>query len=299
MTRILLTGATGQVGLESQRLLATRTFEVLAPARGELDLETPETLRDQVVRLRPDAIINCAAFTAVDAAETSATPAFRINADAPGALAEAARELDAPLVHISTDYVFDGDKSCAYVETDPVHPLGVYGRSKAEGEARVLAAGARSAILRTSWVFSPHRGNFVKTMLRLGETREEIGVVDDQWGKPTAAADIAEAALALAVRLMAADPASSGVFHYAGAGEACWADFAEAIFEGASRRGRPQTRVRRIPTSEFPTPTRRPANSRLDTSRIETLGVKVRPWREALEICLNELLGPPTLRTAR
>jgi dTDP-4-dehydrorhamnose reductase len=175
------------------------------------------------------------------------------------------------------------------VETDPIAPLGAYGRTKAEGEALVAASGARAAILRTSWVYSPFGANFVKTMLRLAESRDEVGVVADQLGRPTAAADLAEAVLAMGGRLLADDAAAQGVFHYAGEGEASWADFAEAVFDASARRGGPRPRVRPITTAEFPTPARRPVNSRLDTAKIEGLGVRPRPWREALETCLDRL----------
>lgn len=297
MTRLLLTGASGQTGRECLRLAPARGFDLLTPSRSELDLEVPDLSGEQLMRLAPDAVLNCAAFTAVDAAEGEPERAFRINADAPRALGEAARRLGVPMVHISTDYVFDGTKTGAYVETDPIAPLGVYGRSKAEGEAGLLASGARAAIVRTSWVYSPHRSNFVKTMLRLAETREEIGVVDDQWGRPTSAADLADASLGLVTRLLSGEDLASGIFHYAGAGDTCWAGFAEAVFEGSAQRGGPLARVRRIPTSEYPTPARRPANSRLDTSKIEAIGIGVRPWRDQLATCLDELVGPPSIRT--
>jgi len=297
MTRLLLTGASGQTGRECLRLAPVRGFDLLTPSRSELDLEVPDLIGEQLMRLAPDAVLNCAAFTAVDAAEGEPERAFHINAEAPRALGEAVRRLGIPMVHISTDYVFDGTKTGAYVETDPIAPLGVYGRSKAEGEAGLLASGARAAIVRTSWVYSPHRSNFVKTMLRLAETREEIGVVDDQWGRPTSAADLADASLSLVTRLLSGDDLASGVFHYAGAGYISWAGFAKAIFEGSAQRGGPVARVRRIPTSEYPTPSRRPANSRLDTSKIEAIGIGVRPWRDQLAICLDELLGSPSIRT--
>jgi dTDP-4-dehydrorhamnose reductase len=244
----------------------------------------------EVVRARrPDLVLIAAAYTAVDRAESEEETARLVNADAPGAIARACAETGAGLLHVSTDYVFDGAKPEPYVEEDPIAPASAYGRTKAEGEAAIRASGARAAIVRTSWVYSPFGANFVKTMLRLAESREEVGVVADQLGRPTAAADLAAALLELGLRMTRRDIAAEGLFHYAGAGDATWADFAEAVFAASAGRGGKQPRVRRIPTAEFPTPARRPANSRLDTAKIEGLGVRPRPWREALEICLDRL----------
>ncbi len=237
-------------------------------------------------------MINAAAYTAVDKAESEPDAAMALNRDGPAALARACADLDIPLVHISTDYVFDGTKPAPYVETDPKAPISVYGRSKSEGEDQIAASGARSAVIRTAGVYSSHGTNFLRTMLRLAETRDEIGVVADQVGRPTWAKDLAEASLAVAVRALDRDPAALGVFHYAGAGDASWADFAEAIFTNARARGAKAARVRRITTAEFPTPTKRPANSRLDTSKIEhELGLVPRDWRDACTLCLDDLLG--------
>jgi dTDP-4-dehydrorhamnose reductase len=228
----------------------------------------------------------------VDKAESEPDLAFALNRDAPAAMAEAARALGAALVHVSTDYVFNGEGERPYREDDPKAPLGTYGRSKSEGEDAVMRTGARAAIVRTSWVFSPHRANFVKTMLRLGETRDEVGVVADQHGRPTAARDLADACVHMGERLLKGEDAARGVFHFANAEDASWADFADAIFAGAARRGRKTVRVKRISTAEFPTPAKRPANSRLDTAKISALrGAEPRPWRAALEDCLDDLLA--------
>jgi dTDP-4-dehydrorhamnose reductase len=291
MPRILIVGANGQLGAELKRAPAPDGWTLLPAGRDDLDLARAGAVRRSIEALRPDAIINAAAYTAVDKAESEPELAFAVNRDGAAALAQAAAALSAPLVHVSTDYVFAGDKPAPYVETDPKAPLGVYGRSKSEGEDAVLAAHPRAAVLRTSWVYSPHRANFVKTMLRLGESRDEVGVVADQVGRPTAAADLAAACLAVTEKLIAGEPAAAGVFHYAGAGDASWADFAEAIFAEAEKRGRKPVRVKRITTADYTTPAKRPANSRLDTAKIETaLGVRPRPWKEALEDCIAELL---------
>lgn len=278
--RIVVVGASGQLGIELVRAGA----DIIGLTRAELDLTDERSVAEILAPLGPDVVINAAAYTGVDKAESEPEAAFALNCDAPAALARAAADLGAAFVHVSTDYVFDGAKRAAYVEGDARAPLSVYGRSKAAGEDAVLAAHPGAAIVRTSWVYSPHRANFVKTMLRLAESRDAIGVVADQCGRPTAAADLANACLTLGRARI------GGVFHYAGAGDATWADFAEAIFAEAAARGRKAARVQCITTAEFPAPAKRPANSRLDTSKIEALGINPRPWREALVRCLNELL---------
>jgi dTDP-4-dehydrorhamnose reductase len=292
MTRLLVIGGSGQLGSELTRAALPEGWTLSAPARDLLDITNTSAIATFVAAQRPDIIINASAYTAVDKAEHEPDLAFALNRNGPGALAKAAAAADAALVHVSTDYVFAGEGDRAYLETDPKAPLGVYGRSKSEGEDAVLAAGARAAIVRTSWVFSAHRANFVKTMLRLGETREEVGIVADQHGRPTSAGDLAGSCMALAQRLNERDARAEGLFHFANTGDASWADFAEAIFAGASARGRKPVRVNRIATADFPTPARRPANSRLDTSKISALlGAPPRPWRAALDECLDELLA--------
>lgn len=291
MTRVLLLGGGGQVGTEVQRI-GVDGWTLLVPKRHQLDLTDPNSIEGKMVFARPDVIINAAAYTAVDRAEDEPDLAFAINRDGPGRLARVAAERGIPLVHISTDYVFDGSKGSAYAEDDPINPLGVYGQSKAQGEAAVLASGANAAVLRTSWVFSAHGANFVKTMLRLGEDRDAVRVVADQRGRPTPARDIARACVEMAKRLLQGQQDASGVFHFAGTGATTWAAFAETIFAEAQQRGRAPIKVEHISTSQYPTRARRPANSVLDTGKIERLGVEPRPWIEGLREYLDELVGP-------
>lgn len=288
---ILVIGRTGQLAAELMRL-APAKVRLQAVGRDQFDLSDLAAIPGALQAVRPDAVINAAAYTAVDKAESEPEAAMALNRDGPASLARACAEADIPLVHISTDYVFDGAKPGPYVETDAKAPINAYGRSKSEGEDRILDSGARAAVIRTAWVYSSHGANFLRTMLRLAETHDEVGVVADQLGRPTWARDLAEASLTVALRALDRDPAAQGVFHYAGAGDASWADFAEAIFANARRRGARSAIVKRITTADFPTPAKRPANSRLDTTRIhQTLGIVPRDWREACTLCLDELLG--------
>ncbi len=292
MTPLLVFGARGQVASEIGRIAAGLGFEPTLAGREAVDLGRADGV-GLIDRLRPGAVINAAAYTAVDRAEQEPAEAFRLNAEVPGLLALACRDRALPLVHISTDYVFDGTSAHPYREDDPRAPLGVYGRSKAAGEEAVQAAGGAAAIVRTAWVHSAFGANFVKTMLRLAPEREELGVVDDQCGCPTWAQDVARATLMLARRLLEGDSTARGLFHAAGAGEASWADLAEAVFAEARRRGGPSARVRRISTAEFPTPARRPANSRLDCTHLaQVVGWRPGPWRASLSSCLDDILGP-------
>ena len=290
MTRtILVLGRNGQVARELAGLAPLPGFDLAFAGRERFDLATgdPAAL---VAEIAPAAVINAAAYTAVDRAESEPDAAFRLNRDIPGALALACAARAIPLVHFSTDYVFDGDKPEPYVEDDPIAPRSVYGRSKAEGEAALLAAGGLGAILRTSWVYSAYGANFVKTMLRLAETRDELGVVADQLGRPTWARDCAQGALTLVQALLEPSPPALEVFHLSGAGDATWADFAEAIFERSAERGGNKPVVKRIATADYPTPARRPANSRLDCGKIgRVLGVEARPWREGLAGCFEAM----------
>lgn len=290
--RVAVTGKQGQVVTSLIERGAGRA-EIIALGRPELDLADPVSVARALEALRPDVIVNAAAYTMVDKAEVDEETAARVNADGAGAVAEAAARLAAPVIHISTDYVFDGQLDRPYREDDPTGPTGAYGRSKLEGERRVAAAGENHAILRTAWVYSPFGANFVKTMLRLGETRSELGVVADQRGNPTSALDIADGVLAVAER-MVKDPSRElrGVFHMTGAKEASWADFAEEILALAHRRGRPPVSVKRIATADYPTPARRPANSRLDNSKLRrAFGVALPDWRPSLAHCVDRLLG--------
>ena len=285
--RIVVTGGPGQLVLSLIERGAARDsgdrVEVIAVGPPELDLSVPDDDRiyAALAAERPDVIVNAAAHTAVDKAESERDLAFAINAEGAGAVARAAARLGVPLVHVSTDYVFSGDKPAPYTEADAPAPTGVYGASKLAGEQAVLASGADAAILRTAWVYSPFGANFIKTMLRLAETRDELGVVADQRGNPTSALDLADAVLAVAANLKAdTTPAMRGVFHATGSGEASWADFAQAIFAASSAQGGPAARVKPISTAEYPTPARRPANSRLDCSRLAAChGVRLPDWR--------------------
>jgi len=291
--RVLVTGKEGQVDTSLQQLGdATPGVEVIRLGLPEIDLSRPETLELPVREARPDVIISSAAYTAVDKAESERELAEAINADGPGKLARLAKTLEIPLLHLSTDYVFSGDKHGAYVETDRPGPASVYGLTKLSGELAIERATNNHVILRTAWVYSPYGTNFVKTMLRLGETRDEINVVDDQHGCPTYAPEIARALLAVAQRVVVdRDPALRGIFHLTGQGETTWAGFAEAIFTGASARGRRLVRVNRIPSMAYPTPAKRPMNSRLSGDKLQrTYNLRLDPWQVSLDQCLDQLL---------
>jgi dTDP-4-dehydrorhamnose reductase len=288
--RILVIGESGQLARALSRL-----DRVVCVGRAMFDLAdaTPKTAEALIRMHGAEAVINAAAYTAVDQAESEPGAAYALNRDGPAALAHACAAVDIGLVQVSTDYVFDGLKSTPYFETDVKAPQSVYGASKSAGEDGVLTSGARAAVLRTSWVYAAEGANFVRTMLHLAQTREEIGVVADQSGRPTWAADLAVTCTKVARLLAAKERIAEGVFHYAGAGDATWADFAEAIFEKARAHGWPSARVKRIATADYPTPAKRPANSRLDTGKIEVdLDLRPRPWREALDLCLREIAPP-------
>lgn len=288
MVRILQFGATGQIAREMLARAEGRA-EIAALSRAEVDLSDTAAVEAAVMAADADLVLNAAAYTAVDQAEAEEALAFAVNASAPGAMARACRARELPLVHISTDYVFDGEKDGAWTEDDPTAPLGAYGRSKLAGEQAVAEAGAEALVLRTSWVFSPHGRNFVKTMLALAQARPELRVVDDQHGRPTAAGDIAEFILAAAPRLVRREAGLTGVFHFAGEGVTTWRRFAEAIFDASAG---PRPAVTPITTTEFPTPARRPRNSELDCGKLEHLfGVRPRPWREGLAETLKALEG--------
>lgn len=300
--RVLLTGAGGQVGVEVARELAGRA-EVAAFDRGSLDLADPGAIAARVREVRPRVIVNAGAYTAVDRAEEELEAARAVNARAPAVLAGEARRIGALLVHFSTDYVFDGTKAGPYVETDPTSPVNRYGLSKLEGEQAIAASGADAIVLRTSWVYGPHGKNFMLTMLRLGATRPELRVVNDQRGAPTSSRQIARGVARLLCGdnpACVADEASiaraaarRGLYHYTAAGATTWFDFAGAIFAQYARRpGAAFTapRLVGIPTSEFPTPARRPANSVLSNARFESaFGFALPPWEQGLEEALSAL----------
>ena len=296
MTRILVTGGEGQVGHELVRRAWPEGVEIAAPTRAELDLTDAAAIAAHVAAGGYSAVINCAAYTAVDKAETEVAQAFAVNALAPAAFAEAARTADISLVHVSTDYVFRGDADAPYETDAAIDPIGVYGASKAAGEFAVRLGCPRSAIVRTAWVVSARRANFVKTMLRLGAERDQLRVVADQHGAPTFAADLADALGAIALGMIADRDAPAGVFHFTNAGPTTWHEFAQAIFAQARALGaRTPTSVEAIATSDYPTPARRPAYSVLSTRRIEQdYGVVPAPWRERLPAIVAEIMEQAT-----
>jgi dTDP-4-dehydrorhamnose reductase len=300
--KLLLLGANGQVGFELQRALAPLGELVAATRRGRLpggaacavaDLADPDALEALLGRERPDVVVNAAAYTAVDRAEGEEAAAHAANAVAPAALARWCHERDALLVHYSTDYVFDGRGTRPYRENDPVAPLGVYGRSKLAGEEAVRRSGARHLILRTAWVYAARGQNFLRTMLRLASERDELRVVEDQRGAPTPARWIAAAtALALARQSNGAGEPRLGTFHLSAAGETSWFEFAQAIFEAALAAGLLERAPRLVPiaSSEYPTPARRPAYSRLDNRRFnDGFALRLPEWRRGVADVVAEL----------
>jgi dTDP-4-dehydrorhamnose reductase len=292
MVDILLTGAHGQLGWEVFRRAAG--LSVHAVDCDGLDISDRTSVLRAVDALAPKVVINAAAYTAVDKAEGDADAAYAVNRDGPAHLAEACAAQGIPLIHVSTDYVFDGSQSGAYREDDPVAPLGVYGESKLAGEDAVREALSRHVILRTAWVYGIHGHNFVKTMLRVGAERESLRVVDDQWGCPTFAGDLAEAALTIARRMIDGTvPADGfGTFHCTGNGATTWCGFARKIFDIAAPRLPTVPAVEAITTAEYPTPAKRPANSVLDCRRLEQVyGIRLRPWEAALAEMLDAVLA--------
>ncbi len=284
MKRILLTGRNGQVGWELQRCLAP-LGQVLAFDRSGLDLSDSDRLRAIVHEIRPDIIVNAAAYTAVDKAESQAEAAMAINGTAPGILAEEAKRAGALLVHYSTDYVFDGGKQGLYAEGDEPGPLNVYGRTKLAGERAVQACAGRHLILRTSWVYGSRGHNFLRTMLKLAGEREELRIVDDQVGAPTWSRMIAEA-----TALLLARPAPpEGLFHLTSSGFTSWFGFAKHILERTQEQRSREPRLVPIPAREYPAPAARPQNSRLDCSHLEEAsGLSLPDWQAALELCLAD-----------
>ena len=285
--RILVVGRTGQVATEILRR-APEGVKVTAVGRETADLMQPGDCAEAILAADVDAVVNAAAWTAVDKAESEEDAARVVNGEAPFAMALAAAKMGVPFVHISTDYVFDGQGTEPFMPESPVAPQNAYGRTKLLGEEGVRSAGASHVILRTSWVFSAHRANFVKTMLRLGREREEINVVDDQVGGPTPAAAIADACLSVARSLR--DGVEGGTHHFSGGPDVSWAEFARVIMEEAGL----SCRVNSIPTSAFPTPAKRPLNSRMDGGSLaRTFGISRPDWRAGLRDVLGELGAAP------
>jgi len=289
---ILVTGGTGQLATALAR--AAQELPICVVGRPRFDFGRPEAFPDLFAAVKPHALVNAAAYTAVDAAETDAEAALKANRDGPAELARLCSAARIPLIHISTDYVFDGTKGTPYLETDPPAPLGVYGASKLAGEEAVLAVRGQVTILRTSWVISATGRNFVRSMLAARQNTDRLRVVADQRGRPTAASDLATAVLAVLhnIETTGWQEQFGTVFHVAGSGETTWHGLATAIFEEAGRYGVRPPEIAPIATADWPTPARRPADSRLDCRRIDhVFGVRLPPWRASLGAIIDELLG--------
>lgn len=286
--RILISGQHGQVSQALQHSLKG-LGELIVPGRERLDLSQPESIRALVRDVKPDLIINAAAHTAVDQAESEPDLAFAINATSPGVLAEEAAALGIPYIHYSTDYVFDGSKDGAWTESDAPNPLGVYGRSKLAGEKAIEQAGGQYLILRTSWVYSLTGRNFLLTMQRLLQEREKLTVVADQIGAPTWAGTIAQSTRELIERWRDGKPGAWGVYHLTNSGETSWFGFAQAIGQQLTKAGKPCATLEPIPSSAYPTPAVRPLNSRLDCTRLQReWGVNQPDWHDAMLECLAQ-----------
>lgn len=285
--KLLITGSHGQLGTELMRLGSVH--DLLGVDRDELDITNADAVRDVMKTFAPDAVINAAAYTAVDEAESRREVAFAVNRNGPENLAATCDSAGVPLFHVSTDYVFDGEKQNAYVEDDPAGPLGVYGESKLAGEDAVRKASPRHVIVRTSWMFSAHGNNFVKTMLRLGAEREELGIVADQHGCPTSAAELARAM----IHVIEYGDVAWGTYHFCQPEATAWHGFAEAIFAAAKQQGMPLRvqSVKPIVTAGYPAPAARPANSVMDCGHFKTtFGFRIRPWKESLANVMKELI---------
>ena len=285
MAKILITGANGQVGYcLTQQLHGKHT--ILAVDRDELDITDRDAVFATVASFKPDVIINAAAHTAVDKAETEVELSEAINVKGPQYLAEAAKSIDSAILHISTDYVFDGQRAGKYKESDSTDPQGVYGKTKLAGEQAVTQANDKFIVLRTAWVFGEHGNNFVKTMLRLAKTRDTLGVVADQMGGPTYAGDIASTLIAIAEKIIAGEKVEYGIYHFTGEPYVSWCDFAKAIFDEAVSQNvlEKAPLVNDITTADYPTPAKRPANSCLDLTKIQQVfGIKPSDWQKALK----------------
>jgi dTDP-4-dehydrorhamnose reductase len=289
---ILVAGSRGRVARFLAEEGASLGLPVRALGRPDLDIEDSESIARVLASLAPRAIINAAGCVVVDEAERNPASAFAINRDAAAGLARAAAHAGIPFLHVSSDYVFDGHKRAPYLEDDPVHPLSVYGRSKAEGEQAVLAADPAAFVLRTSWVYGTYGTNFVTSMLRQAKSQEVVRVVSDQYGTPTAGPDLARAMLAMTTQLLegGATPQEAGIYHVAGAGETTWLGFAEAIFETWARLGHRVPRIEPISVTDWPGPAQRPTYSCLDCSKVaRAFGIRLPDWRARLEACVEQL----------
>lgn len=290
--RILVIGQKGQLGTELMKAPWPSGVHVQSVGQEDLDLSQLDAVERFIAGDASDVVVNAAAYTAVDKAESEPELAFVINRDAPGVLAQSCASRSVPFIHVSTDYVFDGSKAEPYVEEDPIAPINTYGESKAAGEEAVRTANEQHLILRTSWLYSAHGQNFIKSMLRLASQRDELRVVNDQHGCPTSAADLAEAIVSLCGQIAAKREIQWGTYHYAGRGDTTWCGFADAVFETLQECGGRRPQLLGIPTSQYPTPARRPANSRMNCARIErTFGIQTRPWRESCNAVVKKLLA--------
>ena len=291
MKNILITGGSGQVGTCLQRFAWPAGVQLFAPPRPELDLANTDSIEAMMNSRLWAAVINCGAYTAVDRCETEIVAAWQTNALAPAALAQATTRAKIPLIHVSTDYVFGGDKVGAYVETDPVAPLGVYGASKLGGELAIRTANPRHVIVRTAWVVSPYGNNFIKTMLRVGAERPLLRVVDDQHGCPTDAGDLAAALAKITLHHLQDADAPTGTYHFTNAGQTTWFGLAREIFRIAASLGLKVPQLEAITTDQYPLPAKRPANSRLKTDKISRdFGIIPRPWQAAVHDIIDTLL---------
>lgn len=285
--RILITGSNGQVGFCLVKLLEKKEWDFLALDKSQLDITNLQAVEQTILAYKPDVVINAAAYTAVDKAESELENAYKINSDGVKNLAAASNKINAAIFHISTDYVFSGDASESYSEIDLVAPQGIYGLSKLKGEQEVTSENPKHIILRTAWVFGEHGNNFVKTMIRLGQVKDKLAIVSDQWGGPTYAGDIAEALLEIASQYGRSDSISWGIYHYSGFPHTNWYEFARAIFKEVEAQkvySNKTPELSAITTKEYPTPAKRPANSRLNCDKIEkNFGIKHSDWKSALK----------------
>lgn len=292
MRRILVTGRGGQLATGLEAALPVQGFDPILVGQPDFEFDQPETVAAGFAAARPDAVVNCAAWTAVDAAEENEAAAFRANALGPEMVARLCAAAGIPLIQISTDYVYDGRKAAPYVEEDAPNPVGAYGRTKLAGEWAALAANPRTAVLRTAWVFAPMGNNFVRTMLRVGAERPELRVVADQHGSPTAAPDLADAIAGVLARIRQTGWQDDyrGVFHAVAAGATTWHAFAEAIFAAAAPFGGPRPSVQAIATADYPTKAARPTDGRLDTTRLaRVFGVRLPSWQDGLGRVIRDL----------
>lgn len=289
--KIFVAGKTGQLAMSIAELGQESAETIACFGRPDFDLSNAESIKAAIKEFAPDIVINAAAYTAVDLAESEEEIVSLINGQGAGCLAEAAAFLDIPILHLSTDYVFDGEKDAPYDEDDPVSPLGAYGRSKLAGEEAVKKANPKHLILRTAWVYSPFGKNFVKTMLRLAKDRDEVGVVKDQIGAPSYAIDLADGLLKLC-RIVVETNENWGTYHFTAPDFASWADVAAEVFQQSAEQGGPEASVRRITTAEYPTQAKRPASSRLSTTKLkETFGIELPEWRSGVARCTRRLVS--------